>query len=117
MRQMRSAAYTFSRQKALKLAGQFGLDPFHGDISAAFPEWQLNSLGALSWGSWTSSLTTRWLSEVDDLNAATSKLGARANTVNYFDWQTAFPLDDIDPHVDVRNLTDEAPPASRTTPT
>ena len=93
---MRSAAYAFSDQKVLNLAGQYGPDPFHEDISAAFPEWQLKSLETLSWESLTSSLTIRWLSEVDDLNAATGHLGARANTLIYFDWQTAFSLQDID---------------------
>ena len=109
MCRMRPAEYAFSGQEALNLAGQFGPDPFHGDIIAAFPEWQLNGLGALSWKSWTSLLTIRWLSEVDDLNAAMGNPGARTNTLTYFDWQTAFSLEDIDLRVGVRNLTDEAP--------
>ncbi|MEM7365706.1 MAG: TonB-dependent receptor [Pseudomonadota bacterium] len=105
--------YTFTAvagEQALDLAGQFGPDPFHGDISAAFPEWQLNSRVTLTRERWTSSLTTRWLSEVDDLNAATGNLGAKANAVTYFDWQTAFSIEDIDLRVGVRNLTDEQPP-------
>tara|TARA_E500000331_G_scaffold84076_1_gene79727 strand:- start:3554 stop:3946 length:393 start_codon:yes stop_codon:yes gene_type:complete len=97
-------------EPAIDLSGQFGPDPFHGDISAAFPERQMNSRVTLTREHWTSTVTTRWLSAVDDINPATGNLGSSADAVTYFDWQANFSVNDVNLRIGIRNLTDEKPP-------
>ncbi len=94
----------------LELAGKFGIDPYQGDSSATFPEWQANLRIGLAQDNWGVTWMTRWMDETTDLNADVANLVNKADEVYYHDLQGYYEWKGMTLTAGVINLTDEDPP-------
>jgi len=99
----------FAGGETVKLAGQFGGDPFYGS-PVTFAEWQVNYGVTLTRDNWGANLSARYMSETDDIAAAPGNLSNVADAITYFDIQGYYNWGDVTFTMGVRNLTGEDPP-------
>ena len=100
----------FEGADTIDLSGKFGTDPYQGDSSAAFPKIQANLRIGLLRDNWNIAWTARFMSEVDDSEAAASNLVNSADAIWYHDLQANYEWRNIVLTLGMRNMLDEDPP-------
>lgn len=99
----------FSGGTVVSAASHIAEDQFSGN-PAAFPEWQVKSRVGFDNGTWSANWTSRFMSEVTDINASTANLDDIGDAMWYHDLQFGYTNDRYSASLVVKNLLDEEPP-------